>query len=160
MRTFTKVVVILGLVLLLGAYLSPANAQDDDTTFTSIFGERPFGPRDLVMKHKQMIWDAQKARFGGLFEKEFPVDVLLLYQQWGLGVPVAWRQTNGDVFVAFPEARYAKPVYMPLSTVELFPGTIGRTWHMESVAQGFCVMELDHRFPGSVLAKNDSNCTQ
>jgi len=143
------------LAFLLICFLGVSFGQSD---FESIFGPRPFGPRDREMVKKQMMWDAQKKWFGEIVDDKIGVEPLVYYSEIGLGLPVVWKRTNGQVFVAFPEARYFKPTYMPLSTVELFPGVVGRTWHLDSVAKGWCVPELNQNFPGSVVSQNKVNC--
>lgn len=145
---------LLSIVLLLSSL--PLLAQSTD--FTKIFGPRPHGPRDRAMVQAQMIYDARADRFLGIVDKEFPIEAILLYQEIGLGLPVAWKQKNGQEFVAFPDARYYKPKFQSLVNVERFPGVVWRTWHVDSIQHGFCVPEVNPNFPPSLLNQNRDNC--
>ena len=134
----------------------PLLAQSAD--FLRIFGPRPYGPRDRAMVQAQMIYDARAERFDRITNDEFPVEALLLYEEVGLGVPVTWRQKDGQHFVAFPDAKYHRPIFQSRSNAQDSPGTVWRTWHVRSIQEGHCVLEVNPNFPGVLLDKNTENC--
>ena len=141
-----------------GGEQNPTIVKQYKEGFVEVFGARPFGPRDLKMVQRQMVWDAEHERFGKIEEAAFTLDSLLRYQEVGMGFPVQYSRKDGRRFVAFPEARYSKFHYVDPAVAKLFPGKISRDYFLDSVQKGFCVPDLEPQFPGFVIAQNQQNC--
>lgn len=136
------------------------------TDFEYVFGPRPFGAGDRAMKSKQRAYDFEKARFKGIVEQEWPAESLALYDEIGIGMPIAYRRGAGSdavtepVVVAFPAAMYHKLHHMTLSTALSFPNTVWQAWLKKSIAEGHYIPDLSRILPGlpnDVTNQNEAN---
>lgn len=149
-------------------------AKDIPDEFLYVFGpppeptQRSLHDRIARMEYQQAlrVFDGIVDMPEGYFHKPrgqptASMTIAEYYELWGLGRPVAYKDTRGLEYVRWPDALY-HPHRASVAVALLGPGMVVAQWQAEAVYEGICVYELQDfaARSTSVSTKNSENCAE